>query len=100
MRTYKSRYEEEQMKNRVLEMKYKGRIAELEEMEKERAKAVDMLIAELKHEQNVSQQNMKMYLSADEEREALERKLKESEWRNAKLQHELDKLKGGMNEKL
>lgn len=99
MKTYKSRYEEEKMKNRVLELKYRGRIAELEEMEKERSKAVDMLIAELKHEQDVSQQNMTMYLAAEDERKALDRKLKEAEWRIAKLEHQLEKIKGGADEK-
>lgn len=95
---YKRLFEDQKYRNKILEMKYRGQIAELQEREIERAKAVDMLIATLKKEQDISQQNMKMYLDADEERRKLERKLRESEWRNSNFEREVERLKGAANE--
>lgn len=89
MKTYKSRYEEERMKNRVLELKYRGRIAELEERENERGKAVDLLIAALKNEQNFSTKHMQMYLASEEVRKDLTKKLKEAEWKISDLEKKL-----------
>lgn len=89
MKTYKRRYEEERMKNRVLELKYQGRIAELEERENERGKAVDLLIAALKNEQDFSSKHMQMYLASEEARKDIEKKLKEAEWKINGLEKKL-----------
>ena len=79
MKTYKSRYEDERMKNRVLELKYRGRIAELEERENERGKAVDLLIVALKNEQDSNIKHMQLYLESEKDRKDIAKKLKEAE---------------------
>ena len=89
MKTYKSRYEDERMKNRVLELKYRGRIAELEERENERGKAVDLLIVALKNEQDSNIEHMQLYLESEKERKDLVKKLKEAEWKINGLEKKL-----------
>ena len=89
MKTYKSRYEDERMKNRVLELKYQGRIAELEERENERGKAVDLLIAALKNEQDSNIKHMQLYLESEKDRKDLVKKLKETEWKINGLEKKL-----------
>lgn len=95
MKTYKARYNEEKMRNRVLELKYEGRIAELEERENERSKAVDLLIDALKYEQDFNIKHMQMYLASEEARKDLAKKLKEAEWKISGLERKL----GGKEEK-
>lgn len=94
MKTYKSRYEEERMKNRVLTLKYEGRIAELEERENERSKAVDLLIDALKYEQDFNVKHMQMYLASEEARKSLAKKLKEAEWKISGLEKKLEEKEG------
>lgn len=89
MKTYKRRFEEERMKNRILELKYKGQIAELEEHENERGKAVDLLIEALKYEQDFNVKHMQMYLASEEARKDLAKKLKEAEWKISGLERKL-----------
>lgn len=89
MKTYKSRYEDERMKNRVLDLKYRGRIAELEERENERGKAVDLLIAALKNEQDSNIKHMQLYLESEKDRKDLVKKLKEAEWKINGLEKKL-----------
>jgi hypothetical protein len=89
MKTYKSRYEDERMKNRVLELKYRGKIAELEERENERGKAVDLLIAALKNEQDSNIKHMQLYLESEKDRKDLVKKLKEAEWKINGLEKKL-----------
>lgn len=89
MKTYKRRYEEERMKNRVLTLKYEGRIAELEERESERSKAVDLLIDALKYEQDFNIKHMQMYLASEEARKDIAKKLKEAEWKINGLEKKL-----------
>lgn len=89
MKTYKSRYEDERMKNRVLELKYRGRIAELEERENERGKAVDLLISALKNEQDSNIKHMQLYLESEKDRKDLVKKLKEAEWKINGLEKKL-----------
>ena len=90
MKTYKSRYEDERMKNRILELKYRGRIAELEERENERGKAVDLLIAALKNEQDSNIKHMQLYFESEKDRKDLAKKLKEAEWKINGLEKKLD----------
>lgn len=89
MKTYKSRYEDERMKNRVLDLKYRGRIAELEERENERGKAVDLLISALKNEQDSNIKHMQLYLESEKDRKDLVKKLKEAEWKINGLEKKL-----------
>lgn len=89
MKTYKARFEEEKMRNRVQELNYKGKIAELEEREKERAKAVDLLIDALKYEQDFNIKHMQMYLSSEEVRKSLAKKLEEANRKIAILEKKL-----------
>lgn len=89
MKTYKARYNEEKMRNRVLELKYEGRIAELEERENERGKAVDLLIDALKYEQDFNIKHMQMYLASEEARKDIAKKLKEAEWKINGLEKKL-----------
>lgn len=94
MKTYKRRYEEERMKNRVLTLKYEGRIAELEERENERGKAVDLLIDALKYEQDFNIKHMQMYLASEEAQKDLAKKLKEAEWKISGLERKLAEKEG------
>lgn len=94
---YKRAFEDLKRKNQIMEMRYRGEVAELQEREIERAKAVDMLIASLNHEQDVSKCNLALYLAVEKERKDLERQLKTAEWQIAKLERELEKASGDKN---
>jgi NADH dehydrogenase/NADH:ubiquinone oxidoreductase subunit G len=94
---YKRAFEDLKRKNQILEMRYRGEVAELQEREIERAKAVDMLIASLNHEQDVSKFNLELYLAAEKELKELDRQLKTAEWRIAKLERELEKARSDKN---
>lgn len=94
MKTYKARYNEEKMKNRVLTLKYEGQIAELEEREKERSRAVDLLVDALKYEQDFNIKHMQMYLALEEARKDLAKKLKEAEWKISGLERKLAEKEG------
>ena len=89
MKTYKTRFNEEKMKNRVLTLKYEGQMAEWEEREKERGRAVDLLVDALRYEQDFNIKHMQMYLASEEARKDLAKKLKEAEWKISGLEKKL-----------